>query len=136
MNRKIKNIDTMKISKGIVGLALASVLFVGCKNSDSKPTQAKEEVQEKKEIAEAKTPEKATFHIEGMTCAVGCAKTIEEKLAEMDGVQNAKVDFETKTATVNFDLDKLKSEDLVKAAESCADGKTYKVSDVKLGNKA
>jgi copper chaperone CopZ len=125
----------MRISKGIVGLALVSVLFVGCKNTDSKPTEVKEEATAKKEIAAATKPETATFHVEGMTCEVGCAKTIEEKLAEMDGVQNAKVDFETKTATVNFDLDKLKSEDLVKAAESCADGKTYKVSDVKLGNK-
>jgi Cu+-exporting ATPase len=125
----------MKFSKSIVGLALATVLFIGCKNANSKPTEVKEEATTNKEIAAATKPETATFHIEGMTCAIGCAKTIEEKLAEMDGVQNAKVDFETKTAIVNFDLDKLKSEDLSKAAESCADGKTYKVSDMKLGNK-
>ena len=129
----------MRISKRIFGLVLASVLLVGCKNTDGKSTEVKDENlnqgQIKKEIAAATKPEVATFHVEGMTCAVGCAKTIEEKLAEMDGVQSAKVDFETKTATVNFDLDKLKSDDLVKAAESCADGKTYKVSDVKLGNK-
>lgn len=126
----------MKISKGIIGLVLASVLFVGCKNSESKPTEVKEEVTTKKEIAAATKPETASFHIEGMTCAMGCAKTIEKKLADMDGVQSATVDFDAKTATVNFDLDKLKSEDLVKTTEACADGKTYKVSDVKLGNKA
>lgn len=130
----------MKISKGIIGLALASVLFVGCKNSDSKPTEVSGEnlnqVQIKKEIAAATKPETASFHIEGMTCAMGCAKTIEKKLADMDGVQSATVDFEAKTATVNFDLDKLKSEDLVKTTEACADGKTYKVSDVKVGKKA
>ena len=125
----------MKISKGIIGLALASVLFVGCINSESKPTEVKEEVTTKKEIAAATKPETASFHIEGMTCAMGCAKTIEKKLADMDGVQSATVDFEAKTATVNFDLDKLKSEDLVKTTEACADGKTYKVSEVKLGNK-
>lgn len=125
----------MKISKGIIGLALASVLFVGCKNSESKPTEVKEEVTAKKEIAAATKPETASFHIEGMTCAMGCAKTIEKKLADMDGVQSATVDFDAKTATVNFDLDKLKSEDLVKTTEACADGKTYKVSDVKIGKK-
>ena len=32
---------------------------------------------------------------------------------------------------VNFDLDKLTSEQLVKAVESAGDGKTYKVSDIK-----
>ena len=41
---------------------------------------------------------KAEFNIEGMTCAIGCAKTIEKKLAKMDGVKSAKVDFEKKLA--------------------------------------
>ncbi|WP_396192169.1 heavy-metal-associated domain-containing protein [Flavobacterium sp.] len=122
----------MKFLKSIAILALSSALFIGCKDASSKTAEEKG----KKEIVAAVKPETASFKIEGMTCAMGCAKTIEEKLADMDGVQNAKVDFETKMATVNFDLDKLKSEDLVKAAESCADGKTYKVSEVKLGNKA
>lgn len=122
----------MKFLKSIAVLALSSILLIGCKDASSKTA----EVKGKKEIVAAVKPETASFKIEGMTCAMGCAKTIEEKLADMDGVQNAKVDFETKMATVNFDLDKLSSDDLVKAAESCADGKTYKVTEVKLGNKA
>jgi Cu+-exporting ATPase len=126
----------MKFSKSIVGLALASMLFVSCKKSESMPPQASTEATAKKEITAAVKPETVTFHIEGMTCAIGCAKTIEEKLSDMEGVQNAKVDFDKKEAIVNFDLDKLNADDLVKATESCADGKTYKVSDVKLGNKA
>lgn len=126
----------MKIIRSFMAIALTSVLFVGCKDAGSKSESDKNQATEKKEIAAATKPETATFKISGMTCAMGCAKTIEEKLASIDGVQNAKVDFEKEEATVNFDLDKLKSEDLVKAAESCADGKTYKVTDVKLGNKA
>ena len=131
--------NIMNFTKSIATLTLSSLLFLGCKDAATKPlsnTADKTSSVEKKEVAAAVKPETASFKIEGMTCAMGCAKTIEKKLAEMDGVQNAKVDFETKTATVNFDLDKLKSDDLVKVAESCADGKTYKVSDVKLGNKA
>ncbi len=122
----------MKFSYSILTLALASSLFLGCKDAADAPKDTADAT--KKEIAAAKNPQTATFHIEGMTCSMGCAKTIEEKLAEMDGVQNAKVDFDSKTAIVKFDLDKLKSEDLVVAAESCADGNTYKVSDVKVGN--
>ena len=125
----------MKFSKSIVGLALAAVLFIGCKNTDSKPTEVKEEATTNKEIAAATKPETASFKISGMTCAMGCAKTIEEKLADMDGVQKAKVDFDKQEATISFDLDKLKSEDIVKAVETTGDGKTYKVSDMKLGNK-
>ena len=48
----------------------------------------------------------------------------------------AKVDFDKKEATINFDLDVLTADDLVKAIEATADGKSYKTSDVKLGNKA
>ena len=129
----------MKFTKIIASLAIAGLVLVSCKKEEDKSLQVvnaeKTAPKEHKPIA-AENLQTASFTIEGMTCAMGCAKTIEEKLADMDGVQNAKVDFETKMATVNFDLDKLKSEDLVKAAESCADGKTYKVSDVKLGNKA
>lgn len=126
----------MRFSKSLLGLVLTSLFFVGCKNSDSKPVEENTNASAKKEVAAAVKPETATFHIEGMTCAIGCAKTIEEKLSEMEGVQNAKVDFDKKIATVNFDLDKLSAEDLVKATESCADGKTYKVSDLKVGKKS
>ncbi len=124
----------MKFSKSIIGFALATMLVVACKKNENKAADAKD-ASTKKEVAAAVKPETASFHIEGMTCAIGCAKTIEEKLSKMDGVQNAKVDFDKKEATVNFDLDKLKSEDLVKAVETTGDGKTYKVSDVKTGNK-
>ena len=124
----------MKFSKSIIGFALAAMLFVACKKNENKTADSKDAAVKKEAVAAAK-PQTASFHIEGMTCPEGCAKTIEKKLSEMEGVQNAKVNFEKKEATVNFDLDKLKSEDLVKAVETTGDGKTYKVSDVKTGNK-
>ncbi|MEC4004177.1 heavy-metal-associated domain-containing protein [Flavobacterium sp. SUN052] len=126
----------MKFSKSIVSLALSAMLFVACnKNTASKPADDITETTTKKEVAAAVKPETASFTIDGMVCPDGCAKTIEKKLSAMDGVQNAKIDFEKKEATVNFDLDKLKSEDLVKAVETTGDGKTYKVSNVKTGTK-
>ena len=36
---------------------------------------------------------------------MGCAKTIENKLAAQDGVGQAVVDFDTKIATVKFDAE-------------------------------
>lgn len=127
----------MKFSKSIITLALSTVFFVSCnKNSASKPENETDNAVIKKEVtAAAVKPEIASFTIDGMVCPDGCAKAIEKKLAKMDGVQSAKVDFEKKEATVNFDLDKLKSEDLVKAVETTGDGKTYKVSNVKTADK-
>ena len=77
-------------------------------------------------------PETATFHIEGMSCAIGCAKTIEKKLSEMNGVQKATVDFDKKTAVVDFDATIQTPEKLTKAVESTGDGETYKVSQMKI----
>jgi copper chaperone CopZ len=123
----------MKIQNSIIGLAVTTLFFVSCKNNDKALVETTKKTDVKKEIAAVVKPETASFSIDGMTCAVGCAKTIEKQLSEMDGVQNAKVDFDKKIATVNFDLDKLKSENLVKAVESTGDGQTYKVSNIKLG---
>lgn len=125
----------MKISHSILSIAFASVVFVGCKDTASKPAE-NTTAENKKEIAVATKPETATIHIEGMTCAIGCAKAIEQNLADMKGVQKASVDFDKKEATINFDLDVLTADDLVKTIEATADGKSYKASDVKVGNKA
>ncbi len=122
----------MKITKAILSLVLVATLFFSCKKEENKTEAGKETV--KKEATPAVKPETMTFHIEGMTCAVGCAKTIEDKLSKMYGVQKAVVDFDKKQATVNFDLDKLTTDDIVKAVEATADGKTYKVSEVKTGS--
>jgi periplasmic mercuric ion binding protein len=125
----------MKILNSILGFALLSTLSIGCKDTASKPTDENALATTKKEIAIAVKPEKVSFKIDGMVCPDGCAKMIEKKLAETQGVQEVNVDYEAKTATVNFDLDKISSQDLVKAVESAGDGKTYKVSDVKTGIK-
>lgn len=126
----------MIFSKTILTFAFASVLLVGCKDKTTVASINVEKSTSKKEIIAAVKPETASFKIEGMVCAIGCAKTIEDKLAKMEGIQKAKIDFDTKQATVNFDLDKLSSADIVKAVETTGDGKTYKVSEIKTSNKA
>lgn len=124
----------MKFSKLILVFSTLILFFVACKKNNI--SSIEKEASADKEIAAAVKPETATFHIDGMTCPEGCAKTIEKKLSELEGVQNAKVDFDKKEATINFDLDKLKATDLVKAVETTGDGKTYKVSELKTGKKA
>lgn len=121
----------MNISKTIVLATLLSISLSSCKDTASQPTKDVSVAKNKK--APAKNPATASFHIEGMTCAIGCAKTIEEDLSNMDGVQSASVDFDKKLATVDFDADVLSADDLVKKAEAAADGVTYKVSELKVG---
>lgn len=56
-----------------------------------------------KENSTAVNYSKSQFNIEGMTCAMGCAKTIENKLAHTNGVKSVTVDFEKTLATIEFD---------------------------------
>ena len=72
---------------------------------------------------------KAEFNIKGMTCAIGCAKTIEKKLAKMDGVKSAKVDFEKKLAQVEYDESIINTVSLENTVTKASD--SYSVNDMK-----
>lgn len=124
----------MNFTKSMVALAIASLLFVGCKEkTEETVVKAETEVatpKVKKEIAAANV-QTASFKIEGMTCAMGCAKTIEEELSGLEGVQEAKVDFDKKSATVTFDKTVQTPEKLTEVVQATGDGKTYKVKDMK-----
>jgi len=124
----------MNFTKSILTFGLASSLLFSCKDTASKSatgTSAEATASTQKAPAVVAKPETASFKIDGMTCAIGCAKTIETKLSKMDGVQKATVDFDKKQATVEFDGAVLNAEKLTKAVESTGDGETYKVSEMK-----
>ena len=124
----------MNFIKSIVALAIAGIRFTSCKDTAKEPapeattTNTTAAVEKTAPVGKVET---ASFTIEGMSCAVMCAAKIEKELAAMDGVQNAKVDFEKKTATVEYDNAKQSPAKLVEKVESVAGGKTYKVSNVK-----
>ena len=120
----------MKITKTIVALAFVSLLMTSCKKEAATTetiTQKTAETPKKEVVIAAENVQTASFEIEGMTCAIGCAKTIEEELGELEGVQKATVDFDSKKATVVFDKSIQNQDNLTKVVEATADGKTYKV---------
>jgi len=125
----------MKLIKSTAILFLVTLLLVSCKEKTaetmSEATKETSLSKPKKEIAAANL-QTASFTIKGMTCAIGCAKTIEEELNGLDGVKTATVDFEKELATVAFDKTVLDSEKITKVVEATADGKSYKVSNMKF----
>lgn len=125
----------MNYSKILLTLTLASFLIVSCKETPQETVVASTKtttVQKVKKEIVAANLQTASFTIEGMTCEMGCAKTIEQELSELDGVQKATVDFEKKLGTVTFDKTMQTPEKLSKVVEATADGKTYTVSSTKL----
>jgi len=120
----------MKFSKLILAFSFIALSTISCKQTDAAPKQESVASSTKPTINPEKL-ETASFTIDGMTCAIGCAKTIEKELSETDGVQKATVDFDKKEATVSFDSSIQTPTSLVKIVEATADGKTYKVSNLK-----
>jgi len=124
----------MKFTKIAATLAIAGLVLISCKKEEDKNLANIKAIEstptEHKAIA-AENVQTASFEIEGMTCAMGCAKTIEKELTNLDGVEKATVDFDKKTATVVFDKTVQNQENLTKVVQATGDGKTYKVSNIK-----
>jgi len=66
-----------------------------------------------------------TLAVNNMTCAM-CPITIRKALRQVPGVESAKVDFKTKTATVRFDPAKTTPEALTEATTQAGYPSTVK----------
>ena len=123
----------MKTLIKFLAVVLVVTIFTACKN-DAKPevktvvVETTSETQ-KKELDPNATYAKAEFTIDGMTCEIGCAKTIEKKIANMDGVKSATVDFNRRLAMVEYDEAMVNHTTLHETVTLVAD--IYKVSDMK-----
>ena len=122
----------MKTFKNILVVAILAVTVMACKN-EAKPEVKSVETETAEVASNELDPNahyaKAEFSIDGMTCAIGCAKTIEKKMAKMEGVKSATVDFDKQLAMVEYDDAKVTHASLEEAVAKA--GETYKVSNMK-----
>ena len=109
----------MNTKKILFSIAIACFVLTGCKS------EVKKEV--KKETVAA-NKQKVSLAISGMTCEIGCAKTIQSKLSKKEGVLNAKVVFTDSIANIDFDANKTSKEDLISFVNGIAGGELYKAS--------
>ncbi|MDG1885099.1 MAG: heavy metal-associated domain-containing protein [Flavobacteriaceae bacterium] len=63
-----------------------------------------------------------------MTCAIGCAATIEKNLKKTQGIASAEVDFESKTAWVIYDAKQLNLENITTVVKTT--GEAYSVTEI------
>jgi copper chaperone CopZ len=109
---------------------LVAFTFTACKEEVKKL----EKQEAPQELAEAKM-ESVSLNISGMTCEIGCAKTIQSKLSKKEGVAAVKVIFSDSIATVEFDANKTSSEDLITFINGIAGGDLYTASEMKTADK-
>ncbi len=121
----------MRTLKHISFIAFVSLFAFACKN-EAQPevkTVGTEIAVNNNTLDPNANYAKAEFGIDGMTCAMGCAKTIEKKLAKMEGVKSAKVDFGKKIAMVEYDEAKVTQTTLEETVKET--GKMYSVNNMK-----
>lgn len=114
----------MKTSISI--LAIAFILF-SCNDAKKEVTNDKSGIEKQEVVASYKTIE---VEIEGMTCEIGCAKTIESKLSKTEGVTYSKVNFEEKVGQFTFDENKISQEDITKKIAGIGGGALYKATKI------
>ncbi|MCF6347258.1 MAG: cation transporter [Flavobacteriaceae bacterium] len=118
-----------KVTK-LVTLLCVILLLASCEKKDEeKSDEAK--VTEKKELSATTDLKKVALNIEGMTCEIGCARTIQSKLSKIEGIKFAEVNFEKKKGIVEYDANKVSEKEIVAVVEKIAGGDLYKVSDIK-----
>ena len=126
----------MNTFKNIYIIAVMAIVFTSCKNESEPEVKTVDVEVTNKDVSKNLDPNatyaKVEFGIEGMTCAMGCAKTIEKKMAKMEGVKSAKVDFDKRIAMVEFDEAKVTPASLEETVTKV--GEVYKVKDMKKVN--
>ena len=116
--------------KNLLFVACILTLTTACKNDEVPEVKTVDTSANMTHVVDPNaTYAKAEFEIDGMTCAVGCARTIERKIAKMDGVKYAKVDFDKKLAMVEYDQAKVTPTDLETTVTKVGDA--YSVKDMK-----
>ena len=120
----------MKTAKCYLLLLLIITISVSCKNKVEPEIKT---VNIEPETTKTTDPNasfaKAEFTIDGMTCAIGCAATIQKKISKINGVKSASVDFDKKLAMVEYNDAKVTPKLLAEAVTNVSN--TYTVSNIK-----
>jgi len=113
----------MKIQQ-IFAIVLIAVFTLSACNTETKKAP---------EVSIAKTPkmQKVAINISGMTCEIGCAKTIQSKLSKKAGITSAKVIFKDSLGLVEFDANTISAEDINTFINGIAGGGLYTVKSSK-----
>ena len=111
----------MKNYQYLFSFAIVILFTVACKNSLNTTT---------KEVAIVVKMETVSLAVSGMTCEIGCAKTIQSKLSRKEGVIAAKVIFKDSIADITFDANVTSKKDLISFVNGIAGGDLYTASEI------
>ena len=117
----------MNTKSVFLSLILSCLLIWSC-SDEPKKLKSKNVKSGVLQIAKIQT---VSFAVSGMTCEIGCAKTIQSKLSKKEGITDAIVVFSDSTATVSFDSSKTSSTNISSFISGIAGGDAYTASELK-----
>lgn len=120
----------MKKINSLLIVLCSLLIFTSCEEKAQKKS-IEVASTEKNEISADANLKKIALNIEGMTCEIGCARTIQSKLSKTQGVKFAKVNFDEKKGIVEYDANKISEKQIKAVVEDIAGGDVYKVADIK-----
>ena len=122
----------MKFLKNILSVTFILILLSSCKTDKKVEIKTIDISSEKisQKLDPSAVYSKAEFSIKGMTCEMGCAKTIEKKLAKMYGMKSATVDFKNELALVEFDVAKINPLSITKTVNDISN--IYSVENMQI----
>ena len=109
-------------------LAISALLIISCSINDEKGKTK----DLKSDVPRMAKMETVSLAISGMTCEIGCAKTIQSKLSKKEGVAAAVVVFTDSIVTITFDSNKTSAENLSSFITGIAGGNLYTASEIRL----
>ncbi|AQS94730.1 heavy metal transport/detoxification protein [Polaribacter sp. BM10] len=99
----------MNTKRILFSIAITCFVFIGCAKDVKK--------------------ENVSLAISGMTCEIGCAKTIQSKLSKKEGVIDAKVVFTDSIANIAYDANTTSKSELIAYVNGIAGGDLYTASE-------
>lgn len=113
----------MKIHKIIFIVSIAFFTLFACKTEGKKTSEVK--------VQTVPNPKKIAFNISGMTCEIGCAKTIQSKLSKKTGITTAEVIFKDSLGLVEYDSNQISAKEIESFVNGIAGGDLYTVKNTK-----
>lgn len=102
-----------------------------CKNEQKVDKTASPEIVVEAKAQKPQDLKKVAISIQGMTCEIGCAKTIESKLSKTFGITDSKVIFNQNLGEFVYDSNQISEEEIAQKIASIGNGKMYSTSEIK-----
>ena len=121
----------MNILKHISLFLLLSLSLLSCKEEKTTEKTNAADIKAGTEVQKPQHLKKVAIAIQGMTCEIGCAKTIESKLSKTFGITDSKVLFEQNLGEFVYDANQITEEEIAQKIAGIGNGEMYTTSEIK-----